>query len=87
MKPLPRRIDLIEGAFCGGLAGLLLFVVVDVLMVAADLTLDVDPVTYFLTGVAVSVLGGILLALALVRFWNRYLSKAARGEGESEKER
>ena len=37
MEPAPRRIDLIESAFSGGLAGLLLFVVFDICMVAADL--------------------------------------------------
>ena len=86
MEPAPRRIDLIECAFCGGLAGLLLFVVFDICMLAADLTLEVDPVAYFLTGVAVSIFGGIVLSLALAWFWNRYLSKAARGKDREESE-
>ena len=86
MEPAPRRIDPIESAFCGGLAGLLLFVVFDICMVAADLTLDVDPVMYFLTGVAISILGGIVLSLVLTWLWNRRVSNGARGKGREESE-
>jgi NhaP-type Na+/H+ or K+/H+ antiporter len=86
MEPAPRRIDLIESAFSGGLAGLLLFVVFDICMVASDLTLDVDPVAYFLTGVAMSILGGIVLSLVLTWLWNRRVSNGARGKGRQESE-
>jgi hypothetical protein len=82
MPSAPRRIDFIEGAFCGGLTGLLLFIVVDICLVAADVTLDIDPVAYFLTGVFVSVLSGIVLALVLVRLWNRHHAKTGAGEGD-----
>jgi hypothetical protein len=55
-------------------------------MVASDLTLDVDPVAYFLTGVARSILGGIVLSLVLTWLWNRRVSNGARGKGRQESE-
>lgn len=57
--------------------GVLLFLVFDTCMVAADLIVDVDPVAYFFAGIAISALGGSLLFAAIARLGTWGLSTAA----------
>jgi hypothetical protein len=62
-------MDRIELASCGGLAGMLLFVIYNAYLIFADHTANVDPFAYSLIGLTASILGGALLfgAIDLLR--------------------